>query len=73
MIRLDNMSELKPTTIAVAATEPVFGSGFSEAEKEFCISELIQLLGEKSANELLDEARSFHERVHNTKIFHETK
>lgn len=69
MIRLDNMAELKPTTIAVAATEPIFGSGFTEAEKRFCISELELLLGAKKAKDLLDEARAFHERIGNTKIF----
>lgn len=69
MIRLDNMSELKPTSIAVIATEPVFGSGFSEAEKRYCIEELELVLGKEKAKELLKEAKAFHNRVGNTKIF----
>jgi hypothetical protein len=69
MVRIDNGWELKPTTLAVAATEPVFGSGLSEAEKEFFKSELEIMIGPEAAHKMLQEAEQFHIRIHNTKVF----
>lgn len=70
-IRIDNGWELKPTTMAVAATEPVFGSGLSDEEKAFFIEELEILIGVEAAQKLLHEAKQFHIRVHNTVVFPE--
>lgn len=71
MITVEGVYTLKPSTMAVAATEPIHGAVLSDDERDFWIAELTQMVGPKKAHHLLEEARKFHEAIGNTKVFHD--